>query len=79
MLIDSESVWGSIVKGYSDREDICSLVSVIWEQIRRMKAEPYFERIPTDGNLSDGPSRLIWGIAGRCGWGIVPARIPEGL
>ena len=79
VMIDSESVLGAIVKGYSDREDICGLVSVVWEQIRRMNVVPFFERIPTDGNLSDGPSRLNWGIAGRCGWGIVPARIPAGL
>ena len=27
VMIDSESVLGAIVKGYSDREDICGLVS----------------------------------------------------
>ena len=78
-MLDSESVFGSIVKGYSDREDICSVSAITWEIMRRCEAEVYFERIPTDGNLSDSPSRGSWRLAAELGWAMVPAEIPASL
>lgn len=30
LFVDSESVQGGLVKGYSAREDMCELVSVFW-------------------------------------------------
>ena len=47
--------------------------------IREMKTEVYLDRIPTDGNLSDGPSRGFWAVAMKAGWKIVPAVIPDEL
>ncbi|MEE3326727.1 MAG: hypothetical protein VX252_05305 [Myxococcota bacterium] len=78
-MLDSESVFGSIVKGYSDREDICSVSAITWEIMRRCEAEVYFERIPTDGNLSDSPSRGSLRLAAELGWAMVPAEIPASL
>ncbi len=68
---------GAIVKGYSDREDISSTVAGIWQLLRRWQIEVYFDRIPTDGNLSDGPSRGSWREAGNHGWAVMPAVIPD--
>ena len=78
-MIDSDSVLGAIVKGYSDRFDICSTAAIFWERIRRLGIEVYVDRIPTDGNLSDGPSRGSWRFAAEFGWLFVPAQIPEEL
>ena len=78
-MIDSDSVLGAMVKGYSDREDICSTAGIFWQQMREMGVDVYLDRIPTDGNLSDGPSRGFWATAMKAGWRIVPAVIPDEL
>ena len=33
-MLDSDSVFGAMVKGYSDRMDICSTAAIFWEQMR---------------------------------------------
>lgn len=33
-MMDSEAVLGAIVKGYSDREDICNAAAMFWEMVR---------------------------------------------
>ena len=76
-MIDSEPVLGSGIKGYSAREDICSGIAAFWEIVREANISVYLDRIPTDGNLADGPSRAAWDLIGRCGWVPVRARIPE--
>ena len=58
---------------------MCSCIAVFWEIIREEASRVYLDRIPTDGNLSDGPSRADWGLVGQCGWATVPARIPRSL
>ena len=78
-MIDSEAVLGAIVKGYSDRFDICNTTALFWEMVRSRDVEVYADRIPTDGNLSDGPSRGSWRIAAESGWAFVPAQIPADL
>ena len=78
-MIDSDSVFGAMVKGYSDRIDICSTAGIFWEQMRQFCTDIYLDRIPTDGNLSDGPSRGSWRLAAEYGWAMVPARIPVAL
>ena len=78
-MLDSESVFGSIVKGYSDREDICSIAAIFWGMMREYSTEVYFDRIPTDGNLSDGPSRGPWRLFAELGWATIPATIPKDL
>ena len=78
-LIDSDPVLGAAVKGYSRKEDVCSCIAVFWEIIREEASRVYLDRIPTDGNLSDGPSRADWNLVGQCGWATVPARIPKSL
>ena len=39
LLIDSEAVEAALVKGYSSREDVCSIISVFWDLALVLKAE----------------------------------------
>ena len=78
-LVDSDPVLGAAVKGHSALEDVCSGITAFWEIIREVGARVYLDRIPTDGNLSDGPSRAVWRPAGQCEWATVAAKIPARL
>ena len=78
-LVDSDPVLGAGIKGYSAREDICSGIAAFWEIMREANVSVYLDRIPTDDNLSDGPSRAKWDLDGTCGWAPVRARIPGAL
>ena len=78
-LVDSDPVLGAAVKGHSALEDVCSGITAFWEIIRDEGAKVYLDRIPTDGNLSDGPSRAVWRPAGQCGWATVTAKILASL
>ena len=57
MMIDSESSLGALVKGYSAREDLCRLVGVFWEIGLKLDVMIYLDRISTDANPADDPSR----------------------
>jgi hypothetical protein len=78
-LIDSESVLGGLVKGNSSKEDLGPLVAEFWRLVRKFEIEVFLDRIPTDGNLSDKPSRASWAVAARAGWAVVPAAVPAAV
>ena len=78
-LIDSESVLGGLIKGNSDREDLGPLVNLFWKAVRDASISVYLDRIPTDGNLSDKPSRSVWSIAAQAGWAVIPAVVPDSV
>ena len=67
-LIDSDAALGAIVKGYSRKDDISDLVSILWETIARYNIIVYFDRVSTDANISDGPSRDHWDLKAECDW-----------
>jgi hypothetical protein len=76
LLVDSEPVEGALVKGYSSKEDVCDLVGVFWSQASALRVAYYIERVPTDGNPADFPSR---GRADRLvalGCVLVEAKLP---
>jgi hypothetical protein len=56
-FVDSECVEGALVKGYSSREDMSELVGKFWHEAAAMKMNVYIDRVSTDGNPADGPSR----------------------
>ena len=56
LFVDSESVEGALVKGYSSREDLSELVGKFWEQAARLDCLVYICRVST-GHPADGPSR----------------------
>ena len=44
------------------------LVTHLWETISRYGIIVFFDRISTDANISDGPSRDQWETAAECEW-----------
>ena len=79
MLIDSESALGALVKGYSAREDLCELTSVFWEQVSDLEGLVFLDRVSTDANISDGPSRGDLSVARSLGWVITEPLVPRML
>ena len=68
LLIDSEAVEGALIKGYSGAEDVCELVGLFWDLAASLKCQIYIDRVPTDANPADYPSRNDM-IKGReVGW-----------
>ena len=57
VLIDNESAEGALVKGYSSKEDACEALSHFWLEVADVRGFIYIERIPTDANPADLPSR----------------------
>ena len=76
LLVDAEAVEGALVKGYSSRWDTCLLVGTFCELAQALNAAIYIDRVPTDANCSDGPSRDKVFICERLGWLEVQARWP---
>ncbi len=66
--VDSESVLGAAIKGYSAKEDVSDLAAELWEAISRFGPIVYFDRISTDANTAGGPSRNNKAIANQCDW-----------
>ena len=77
LMIDSEAVEGALIKGYSSKSDICELVSIFWELALKYKVRIFIDRISTDANPADWPSRddLARGEAG--GWVSIDPKNPD--
>lgn len=39
-VIDSEAVEAALIKGYSSKSDLCDLISVFWDLVRRHQKIP---------------------------------------
>ncbi len=76
-MIHFDSDFGAIVKGYSDRGDICGTAGIFWEQMRASGVDIYLDRMT--GTSSDAPSRGSWRMTAQHGSAMVPAAIPESL
>ena len=57
VLVDAEAVEAALVKGTSAAADLGHLIELVWKVAVEAKVAVYFDRVPTDANLSDGPSR----------------------
>ncbi len=77
LLVDAEAVEGALVKGYSSRSDLCELVGVFWDIVVELRALIYIDRVPTDANCSDAPSRNNLSMGEKLGWKTVPAHWPK--
>ena len=49
-----------MVKGYSGKPDLDELAGSFWGLCVSCRAEPYIERVPTDSNPADDPSRAVF-------------------
>jgi hypothetical protein len=68
IFVDAEAIQGAVIKGYSGRADICELVGLFWAIVRELDVLVYIDRVPTDMNPADLPSR---GMIQKCqdlGW-----------
>ena len=79
IFIDSEAVEGSLIKGYSSKEDLCALVSVFWDKILDLNCRVFIDRVATDANPADWPSRNDLSRGESVGWVTVKAVWPSAL
>ena len=79
LLIDSEAVEGALIKGYSSREDLCQLISVFWDLAFQLRVRVFIDRISTDANPADWPSRNKLSIGEAAGWITVNPCWPKAL
>ena len=45
------------MKGYSSKEDLCELVEIFWELSLEYRINFFIDRVSTDANPADWPSR----------------------
>ena len=69
LFIDSEAVEGALIKGYSAREGLSELVSVFWDLALELRVNVYIDRVSTDANPADWPSRNDLETGRSAGWG----------
>ena len=79
LLIDSEAVEAALIKGYSSKEDLCQLISVFWDIVFELKARVFIDRIATDANPADWPSRDDLRTGEQAGWKSVQVVWPSAL
>ena len=77
LFVDSEPVQGALVKGYSAKEDMCELTSVFWKLALAIRVQSYIDRVSTDANPADPPSRNKTKVGTCLGWTTIPARMPN--
>ena len=78
-LIDSEVVEAALVKGYSSKADVCELISVFWDLALELRCRLFIDRVSTDANPADWPSRNDLDRGASVGWVTVQAKWPESL
>ncbi len=79
LLIDSEAVEAALIKGYSSKEDLCKLISVFWDLVFELRIRVFIDRIATDANPADWPSRDDLKTGEAAGWITVKASWPTAL
>ncbi len=79
MLIDSEAVEAALVKGYSSKEDLCLLISHFWDLVFQLRSRVFIDRVSTDSNPADWPSRNDLATGEKAGWVTVEAVWPVEL
>jgi hypothetical protein len=57
LFVDAEAIQGALINGYSGRSDLCELVGLFWAIVRKLNCLLYIDRVPTDMNPADMPSR----------------------
>ena len=77
LLIDSEAVEGALVKGYSSREDLCQVISIFWDLAFQLRVRVFIDRVSTDANPADMPSRNRLHVGEAVGWRTVQASWPS--
>ena len=51
----------SLIKGYSSRSDMCELITLFWDLALKLRVRVFIDRVSTDANPADWPSRnKLW-------------------
>ena len=56
---------------------MCELTGVFWRLALDVRVFAYIDRVSTDANPADPPSRDKMSVGTRLGWKTVPAQFPE--
>ena len=79
LLIDSEAVEAALIKGYSSKSDVCLIISVFWKLALKLRCRIFIDRVSTDANPADWPSRNDLVRGQTAGWSTVQAVWPKSL
>ena len=79
LLIDSEVVEAALVKGYSSKSDVCELISLFWDLALELHCRIFIDRVSTDANPADWPSRNDLKRGQSAGWVTVQVKWPTRL
>ena len=76
LFTDSEVVEAALVKGYSCKEDLRLLVSEFWNLVQRLHIRVFIDRVATDSNPADAPSRNDLFTGQKVEWATIEASWP---
>ena len=77
LFVDSEAVEAALVKGYSSKSDLCDLIKVFWDLVFKLRIRVFIDRVATDANPADWPSRNDLATGSAAGWKTVQPIWPE--
>ena len=58
LFVDNDSAASCSVRGFSPKQDTCSLVGQFWLAASQAETEVCIDRVESKSNIADGPSRL---------------------
>ena len=73
-FVDNESAKFALVKGSSPQEDSAKILDAFWEQEARLGTYSWFDRVRSESNPGDAPSRLDFEPMEAMGVRVVSAR-----
>ena len=56
-FIDSNTSLSSLVNGWSRQSDTCHLVGEYWRKACSLQCFPWLERVESESNIADGPTK----------------------
>lgn len=62
VFVDNNGVLGSVIRGSSKASEINLAVGRWWLQAAKLDCAPYFARVTSAANISDGPSRMDFAL-----------------
>ncbi|KAF4647528.1 hypothetical protein FOL47_004486, partial [Perkinsus chesapeaki] len=60
IFVDSVAVEQALVKGYSKLDDLNDMIGKFWSACERLQLKVWIDRVPSDLNPADKPSRRIF-------------------
>ena len=79
LFVDSEAVEAALVKGYSSKSDLCDLIKIFWDIVFTQRLRVFIDRVATDANPADWPSRNDLQTGALAGWKSVAPIWPDAL